>query len=122
MLSSIVTTTLFAAALAPVRAPADPPLGRPDAIVDLATRDGAALVGATWRVRDAELVTIDGRGPGPDLKPSGKKVRTRDIAPHAEAAAFDDSGWEVVDLAANATLPALERRRGTGRVSFVWYR
>src|SRR5262245_2948903 len=100
MLPSIVATTLFAAALAPVRAPADPPLGRPDAIVDLATQEGAALVGATWRVHDAELVAIDGRGPGPNLKPSGKKLRTRDIAPHAEVAGFDDSRWPAIDLAA----------------------
>jgi gluconolactonase len=124
MLSSIVAATLFAAAPAPVRAPAEPPLGRPDAIVDLATRDGAALVGATWRVHDADLVGIDGRGPGPDLKPSGKKLRTRDVAPHAEAAGFDDSKWTVVDLSATPAngLPPLEQRRGTGRVSFVWYR
>src|SRR6266700_2729258 len=122
MLSSILTSTLLAAALAPVRAPIDPPLGRPDAIVDLATREGAALVGATWRVHEAELVAIDGRAPGPDLKPSGKKLRTRDIAPHAEVAGFDDSRWEALDLAASNGLPALEQRRGTGRVSFVWYR
>ena len=122
MLSSILTSTLLAAALAPVRAPIDPPLGRPDAIVDLATREGAALVGATWRVHEAELVAIDGRAPGPDLKPSGKKLRTRDIAPHAEVAGFDDSRWEALDLTASNGLPALEQRRGTGRVSFVWYR
>jgi gluconolactonase len=122
MLSSIATATLFAAALAPVRAPADPPLGRPAAIVDLATRDGAALVGATWRVHDAELVAVDGRGPGPDLKPTGRTLRTRDIAPHAEVAGFDDSRWPVIDLGASNGLPGLERRRGTGRVSFVWYR
>jgi len=124
MLSSMAATTLFAAALAPVRAPADPPLGRPDAIVDLATPEGAGLVGATWRVHDADLVTIDGRGPGPDLKPSGKKLRTRDISPHAEVATFDDSRWPAIDLTAqaNGSVPALERRRGSGRVSFVWYR
>ncbi len=123
MLPSIIATTaLLAAALAPPRPPADPPLGRPDAIVDLATRDGAALVGSTWRVHDAELVTIDGRAPGPDLKPSGKKLKTRDIAPHAEVAGFDDSRWEAVDLSGEGSLPPLERRRGTGRVSFVWYR
>jgi gluconolactonase len=122
MLSTLVASTLFAAALAPVRAPADPPLGRPDAIVDLTTRDGAALVGAVWRAHDADLITIDGRAPGPDLKPSGKKLRTRDIAPHAEVAGFDDSRWPVIELAPAQGLPALEHRRGAGRVSFVWYR
>jgi gluconolactonase len=121
--SAILTASLLTAALAPVRAPADPPLGRPDAIVDLATADGAALVGATWRVHDADLVAVDARAPGPDLKPSGKKVRTRDLAPHAELAGFDDSRWPAIDLArAPGALPALEERRGGGRVSFVWYR
>jgi gluconolactonase len=113
---------LFAAALAPARAPVDPPLGRPDAVVDLATAEGAALVKATWRTHDADIVLIDGRGPGPDLKPTGKKLRTRDISPHAEAADFDDSRWEHIDMTQSTSLPALEQRRGTGRVSFVWYR
>ena len=117
--SSILTATLFAAAvspLAPVRAPVDPPLGRADAIVDLATREGAALVQATWRYHDAEVVAIDGRAPGRDLKPSGKRLRTHDVVPHAGAAEFDDHAWEVIDPT------TLEQRRGTGRVSFAWYR
>jgi gluconolactonase len=122
MLSSVVSAALFAAALAPARPPMDPPLGRPDAIVDLATPEGTSLVGATWRVHDADVVAIDGRAPGPDLKPSGRKVRTHDIVPHAEAAGFDDTRWPVIDLAAAGGLPGLEQRRGTGRVSFVWYR
>lgn len=72
MPSSILTAALFAAvtALAPVRAPMDPPLGRADAVVDLATREGTALVKATWRYHDADLVSIEGRAPGPDLKAS----------------------------------------------------
>ncbi|HVY37979.1 MAG TPA: SMP-30/gluconolactonase/LRE family protein [Polyangia bacterium] len=124
MLTTVLVTTLLAAAgSAPAHPPGDPPLGRPDAIVDLATPAGAALVGATWRVHDADLVAVDGRGPGADLKPSGKKLRTRDIAPHAEVAGFDDSRWPAIQLAADGSgLPGLEQRRGTGRVSFVWYR
>ena len=115
---SPILTTLFAvlSALAPVRPPADPPLGRADSIVDLATREGAALVQATWRYHDAALVAIDGRAPGADLKPSGKRLRTNDVAPHAGAADFDDRAWEVIDPT------TLEQRRGTGRVSFAWYR
>ncbi|MFL5304538.1 MAG: SMP-30/gluconolactonase/LRE family protein [Polyangia bacterium] len=121
MITTVFATALFAAGLAPAHAPADPPLGRPDAVVDLATPAGASLVGATWRVHDADLVAIDGRAPGADLKPSGMKLRTRDIAPHAEVAGFDDSRWPAVELATSG-LPGLEQRRGTGRVSFVWYR
>lgn len=115
---SPILTTLFAvlSALAPVRPPADPPLGRADSIVDLATREGAALVQATWRYHDAALVAIDGRAPGADLKPSGKRLRTNDVAPHAGAADFDDRAWDVIEPT------TLEQRRGTGRVSFAWYR
>ena len=118
MPSSILTFALFAAlsALAPARAPMDPPLGRADAVVDLATREGTALVQATWRYHDADLVTIDGRAPGPDLKPSGKRLRTHDVVPHAGAPDFDDRAWESIDPT------TLEQRRGGGRVSFAWYR
>jgi gluconolactonase len=120
--AAVLASSLFAA-LAPVRAPADPPLGRPDAIVDLTTPAGSALVGATWRFHEADLVGIEGRAPGPDLKPSGKKLRTRDVAPHAEALGFDDSRWPAIDLRSpSSPLPPLEERRGTGRVSFAWYR
>lgn len=124
------TLPLLALALAPAPAPMDPPLGRPDAVVDLTTSEGAALVDATWRYHDADLIGIDGRAPGQDLKPSGRKLRTRDISPHAQTADFDDSRWERIALAPSeggdavrpGSLPALERRRGTGHISFAWYR
>ncbi len=90
--------------------------GRPDAIVDLATAEGAALVGAAWRYADAWIVETDFRAPGPDLRPSGPAVRTHDLAPRAGAREFDDSGWPVVEPA------SLDARRGTGRLSFGWYR
>ncbi len=38
------------------------------------------------------------------------------MVPRAGAVGFDDSGWEVLDPA------ALDGRRGTGRLSFNWYR
>ncbi len=57
------------------QAPADPPAGRPDAIVDLASKQGAALVGATWSYRDAKLVEVSARAPGLDLRPSGAPIR-----------------------------------------------
>ena len=61
------------------------PLGRPDALVDLRTDDGARAVSATWRYHDVDLVEVDGKAPGPDLKPSGAAVRTHDYAPKAGA-------------------------------------
>ena len=33
--------------------------GRPDAVVDLQTDEGAALVGAEWRYRDARVEEVD---------------------------------------------------------------
>jgi hypothetical protein len=77
---SPIRTTLFAtvSALAPVRAPVDPPLGRAGAVIDLATRERTALIQATWRYHDAALVAIDGRAPSANLKPSGKRLRTHD--------------------------------------------
>jgi gluconolactonase len=94
----------------------DAPARRPDAIVDLSTDSGTALVHGTWKYADARIVEVDHRGPGPDLKPSGAPTRTHDIEPHAGEAAFNDASWTTV---APATLTA---RRGTGRLSFGWYR
>ncbi len=95
--------------------------GRPDAIVDLQTAAGAALVGVAWRYADARVEEIDFvelAGPGaPDpLGPGTVPNRTYDVLPHAEAADFDDSGWER--LAPADTM----RRLATGRVCFNWYR
>jgi gluconolactonase len=94
----------------------DAPPNVPDAIVDLATRDGVALVKGQWRYGDARIVEVDHRQPGPDLKASGQPSRTHDIDPRAGSADFDDSQWQVLDPT------TLERRRSTGRLAFNWYR
>ncbi len=113
--------TAFLAALAPAwadvaRSPLSPGEARPDAIVDLTTREGVALVSGTWRYADARLVEIESPGVGPDLKPSGAPGRTLDISPAAGAAGFDDSSWARIEP------ESLSDRRGPGRVSFAWYR
>jgi len=90
--------------------------GRPDAIVDLRTREGVDLVKGQWRYRDAQIVEVDARAPGADLRPSGPPIRTHDSAPRAGARDYDDSTWMALDPT------ALEGRRGTGRLSFNWYR
>jgi hypothetical protein len=64
---------------------------RPDAVVDLSTAEGVRLVGGPWRYSDARIVEIDSKGPGADLKASGRLLRTYDVVPHAGAADFDDS-------------------------------
>jgi gluconolactonase len=68
------------------------------------------------RYSDVRIVDVEHRAAGPDLRPSGPPNRTHDITPHAGAADFDDSGWDV--------LPAsqLQTRKGNGRLSFNWYR
>lgn len=98
-------------------ASADPliPPHNPDAIVDLRTA-AADLVKAEWRYADAQVVDASHPRPGPDGKPAGPPLPTRDMAPHAGAADFDDSSWE------NVPPTDLERRRSSGRLSFGWYR
>jgi gluconolactonase len=93
--------------------------GRPDAVVDLQTAEGAALVGALWRYSDARVEQIDfvevGSAADP-LGPGDRPNRTYDVLPHAEAADFDDSSWQVLAPAAT------EDRLADGRVCFNWYR
>jgi gluconolactonase len=93
--------------------------GRPDAVVDLQTEEGAALVGGTWRYSDAEVREIEFvevGSPEDPLGPGNVPNRTYDVVPHAEAPTFDDSGWRT--LAPEETM----LRLGSGRVSFNWYR
>ncbi len=94
----------------------DAPQVRPDAIVNLASDEGVALVSGQWRYSDARIVEVDHHGPGPDLRPSGPPTRTHDIVPHAGAAEFDDTAWQSVPSG------ALQDRRSNGRLSFGWYR
>ena len=89
---------------------------RPQAIVDLDSVDGLALVQGTWRYRDATVVDVEHHAVGADLRPSGPPNRTQDVSPQAGAADFDDAAWPVL---APGTL---EARRGNGRLSFNWYR
>ncbi|HYY72692.1 MAG TPA: hypothetical protein VE778_03795 [Candidatus Bathyarchaeia archaeon] len=92
------------------------PYGRPDATIDLRTREGVELVKSNWRYSDVKIVEVDSKGPGPDLKPSGAPVKTYDYSPHAGVVDFDDSGWPTIDPT------TLDARRGNGKVSFDWYR
>ena len=92
------------------------PYGRPDATIDLRTKEGTQLVQGTWRYSDAKIVEVDAKGPGPDLKPSGAPIRTYDYEPQAGAANFDDSKWQVLDPV------TLDARRAGGKVCFNWYR
>src|SRR5713226_353421 len=61
----------------------DPPFGRPDAVIDLASHEGVQLVNGQWRYHDVKIEDADSRAVGPDLKPSGAPIKTYDYTPHA---------------------------------------
>jgi gluconolactonase len=88
----------------------------PDAIVDLQTHEGVALVSGEWRYSDTKVREIDFVAVGPDLGPSGPPNRSYEVVPHAQSADFDDSAWLVL------APPDTQRRLSTGRVCFNWYR
>ena len=116
--AGLVTALALAVSPATVAAQTtqDAPALRPAAIINLATDEGVRLVKGQWRYSDVKIIEVEHRAPGPDLRPSGRPVRTYDISPHAGAVDFDDSTW--------TTLPGsqLEARNGNGRLSFNWYR
>ncbi len=93
-----------------------PPAGAADAVIDLGTAEGVALVAGAWRYHDAVLEPVDFPRPGPDGKPTGAPGRAALVAPAAGALDFDDSRWEIIDPASLAT------RRSAGRDCFAWYR
>ena len=104
----LLACSLAGAALATERKPA--------AVVDLGTEAGTELVQATWRYSDARIVETRFRAPDAQGQPTGGPLTTQDISPHAGAVAFDDSQWPVISPT------SLAERRGSGRVSFNWYR
>ena len=117
-LSTLLATALLALASTAAAGPKTlgPVDGRPDAVIDLSTAEGTALVQGQWRYADTRIIETDFRAPGPDLRPSGAPIKAYDYAPHAGAVDFDDSAWSVI--APNM----LEGRRSNGRLAFNWYR
>jgi gluconolactonase len=116
-LSTIVAAALLASSVIHAEAVQDPPFGRPDAVVDLATREGASLVEGQWRYHEVKIVDAESKSVGPDLRPTGSEtIKTYDYIPHAGVATFDDSQWETIE--ANT----LDQRRSTSKVCFNWYR
>src|SRR5436190_13127859 len=95
---------------------ADAPTGKPDAAIDLATKEGVDLVKGQWRYSDTKIIPVDFKAAGPDKQPTGKSIKTYDFTPHAGGVDFDDSKWEKIDPT------TLDARRSTGRLCFNWYR
>jgi gluconolactonase len=90
--------------------------GRPDAVVDLQTDEGAALVGGQWRWSDTTIEEVAFTLVGPDLGPGDVPDRAHVVLPQAGAADVDTSGWR--ELAPQET----RLRLASGRVCFAWYR
>ncbi|MEO7991799.1 MAG: hypothetical protein ABI663_19755, partial [Chryseolinea sp.] len=89
-------------------------LDKPNAIVDLKTKEGVTLVKGEWRYSDVQIVDKDFKAPGAsgddkhEIYATGKNIKTHDIFPKASAKDFDDTKWEKLDPT------TLEQRRGNG--------
>jgi gluconolactonase len=90
--------------------------GRPDATIDLRTREGAAAVRGEWRYRDVVLAPATFNAAGPDRKPTRVVVKTYDQAIKPDHPSFERAAWQAIDAS------SLEERRGPGKASFAWYR
>src|SRR5216117_161545 len=112
----IVGVLLFLTGRAFAETDADAPNGKPDAVIDLATREGVDLVKGQWRYSDTKIIEVDFKAAGPDKQPTVKPIKTYDFTPHAGGADFDDSKWEKIEPT------TLDARRSTGRLCFNWYR
>lgn len=84
--------------------------------LDLTDTTQAAKVQAAWRYSDAHVVATNFFSAGTDGQPSAAPNQTQTIEPRAGRAEFDDSAWPVI------AADTLKQRRGSGRVSFNWYR
>ncbi len=95
---------------------------KPQAVADLRTVEGAALVNAKWFVQPAHIRDADFKAPGPGtngdvlpLYPTGTAIKTHTIHPQIGAADFDN-GFRSLQPT------ELESRQGTGLLSYVWYK
>lgn len=95
---------------------------KPQAVADLRTIEGAALLNAQWFVQPAHIRDADFKTPGPGtngdalpLYPTGAAIKTHTIHPQIGAADFDN-GFRSLQPT------ELESRQGNGLVSYVWYK
>ena len=89
---------------------------KPDAVIDLATKEGLETLKGEWRYSDTRIVEVDFKAAGPDGQPGDMPTKTYDFTPHAGGADFDDANWEILDAT------TLDKRRSAGRLAFNWYR
>ncbi len=113
---SLVTALCFGLDTFPAQTTQDIPSGKPDAVIDLATKEGVKEANGEWRYSDVKIMDADFKAPGPEGQPTGKPIKTYDYTPHAGGVDFDDSKWEILDQS------TVNKRRSTGRICFNWYR
>ncbi len=89
---------------------------KPQATIDLASKEGVRLVKGEWRYSDTRIIEIDFTAAGADGQPSNTPAKAYDFTPHAGRADFDDSKWQVIEST------SLDKRRTNGRLAFNWYR
>jgi len=89
---------------------------KPEASINLATKEGVDLVKGEWRYSDTKIVEVDFKAAGHDGQPGNTPNKAYDFTPHAGRADFDDSKWEVIDPT------TLDKRRSPGKLAFNWYR
>src|SRR5439155_23312670 len=87
----ILGVLLFLVGRAFAETDADAPTSKPDAVIDLATKESVDLVKGQWRYSDTKIIQVDFKAAGVDKQPTGKSIKTYDFAPHAGGANFDDS-------------------------------
>lgn len=95
---------------------------KPQAVADLRSTEGAALVNAKWYVQPAKVINtnfkLPGHGTNGDLLllyPTGLAITTNQLSLQSGAAGFDKGFKEIRPT-------DLETRQGTGLLSFVWYK
>jgi gluconolactonase len=117
IIAAVIATLLFSSSLA-LTANLDQSLAKrkPEATINLATKQGVEAVKGEWRYSDTKIIEVDFKAPGADGQPSRTQNKTYDFAPHAGGADFDDAKWEVIEPA------TLDKRRSAGRLAFNWYR
>jgi gluconolactonase len=108
---SLAVATLSVAQAPPPAAALMPPGLPPTLVVDLMSAEGAAALGAQWRVSDVTIKEV------PVIAGTiTQNKMTYDIDPHAGGTDFDDSKWPVIEA------KDLAARRSGGHVAFMWYR
>ena len=96
-------------------------VGKPDAIADLKTIAGSALVNAKWYVQPANIENAGFKKPGASatdpmkIYPTGMAIETHTLHPQINAEDFDKGLVEIKPT-------DLEMREGMGLISAAWYK